>query len=147
MAEDWPEIFENWADHLSNNLRLNEISILTFSQNYCKINRNQSESIVKATYGLHPTKYFEILNLIFWWRSLVTRRFGLHANSWVADEIKDFPISIDFCNRNTEMLLLFSIISPWWKRLLKNVTHSAKMRKHITTIKELWKLTKDVLRL
>ena len=35
--------------------------------------------------------------------------FGLHSNSWGADEIRHLPILIDFCNRNMELLLLFSI--------------------------------------
>ena len=109
------KVYENRADRLSNNLRLNEISILSFLQFYCKINRNQLEIVVKATYGLHSNKYFEILNLTFWGRSLVTRRFGLHSNSRDADEIKGLPISIDFCNKNTQLLLLFSIISPCLK--------------------------------
>ena len=59
------KVYENRADRLSNNLRLNEISILSFLQFYCKINRNQLEIVVKATYGLHSNKYFEILNLTF----------------------------------------------------------------------------------
>ena len=96
-----------WPDCLSNKQRINEISILSFLQFYCKINRNQLEIVVKATYGLHSNKYFEILNLTFWGRSLVARHFGLHSNYRGADEIKDFPILIDF-----EFLLLFSIISP-----------------------------------
>ena len=58
-------MYENRADRLRNNLRLNEISILRFFQFYCKINRNQLEIVVKATYGLHSNKYLEILNLIF----------------------------------------------------------------------------------
>ena len=36
------------------NLTLNGISILTFFQFCCKVNRNQSEIVVEATYGLHP---------------------------------------------------------------------------------------------
>ena len=48
------EVYENRADHVSNNLRLNEISILTFFQLYCKINRNKSEIFVEETYDLHP---------------------------------------------------------------------------------------------
>ena len=75
-------------------------------------NRNQLEIVLKATYGLHPNKYLKILDLTFWGRSLVTRRFGLPTNSRGADEIKGLPISIDFPNRITELLLLFSIISP-----------------------------------
>ena len=55
----------------------------------------------------------EILHLQIWGRSRVTRRFELHSNSRGADEIKGLPISIDFYHRNTELLLLFSIISPW----------------------------------
>ena len=58
-------MYENCADCLSNNLRLNEISILTCFQFYFKINRNQLGIAVKATYGLHPNEYFEILDLTF----------------------------------------------------------------------------------
>ena len=99
-------MYENCADRLSNNLRLNEITILSFLQFYCKITRNQLEIVVKATYGLHSNKYFEILNLTFWGASLVTRRFELHSNSRGADEIKGLPISIDFCNRKFLILYL-----------------------------------------
>ena len=49
-----PEIYKNCTDHIRNNLRLSQISILTFSQFYYKINRNQPEIDVEATYGLHP---------------------------------------------------------------------------------------------
>ena len=48
------ELYENCADHLRNNMKLNEISILTFFRFYSKINRNQSEIVVEITYGLHP---------------------------------------------------------------------------------------------
>ena len=48
------EVYENRADNLSNNLKLNEISILIFFQLYCKIKRNRLETVVEATYGLHP---------------------------------------------------------------------------------------------
>ena len=57
LAKDWLEVYENWADRLSNNPRLNEISRLTFSQFYFKINKNQLKIVLKATYGLHPNKY------------------------------------------------------------------------------------------
>ena len=106
-------MYENRADRLSNNLRLNQISILSYLQFYCKININQLEIVVKATYDLCSNKYFEVLNLTFWGRSLVTRRFGLHSNSRGAGEIKGLLIWRDFRNRNTKLLLLFSIISPW----------------------------------
>ena len=49
------------------------------------------------------------------------RRFGLHSDSRGADEIKGFPISIDFCNQNTELFLMFSTISPCFN---KNNTES-----------------------
>ena len=45
-------VYENLADHLTNTLRLNEISIITFFQFYCKLNWSQSEIVVEATYGL-----------------------------------------------------------------------------------------------
>ena len=57
------ELYENCTDNLSNNLILNEIFILIFFQLYCKIDRNQVEIVVEATYGLHSYQYFEILNL------------------------------------------------------------------------------------
>ena len=47
-------MYENRADNLSNNLRLNKTSELIFFQFYCKINRNQLEIVVEVTYGLHP---------------------------------------------------------------------------------------------
>ena len=54
----------------------------------------------------------------------MVRRFGHHSNSRGADEIKGLPISIDFCNGNMELLLLFSIISPCYnlKDLYKVIT-------------------------
>ena len=87
--------------YLRNNLRLNEISILTILQTYCKIQKNQLEIIVKATYSLHPNKYFEMSNL------LEEACFRLHSNSRGADKIKDLSILKDFCSRTTELLLLF----------------------------------------
>ena len=39
------------------------------------------------------------------------KRFRFNSDSRGADEIKDLTIPIDFRNRNTELLLLFSIIS------------------------------------
>ena len=77
--------------YLRNNLRLNEISILTILQTYCKIQKNQLEIIVKATYSLHPNKYFEMSNL------LEEACFRLHSNSRGADKILK-----DFCSRTTE---------------------------------------------
>ena len=35
-----------------------------------------------------------------------------HSNSRGADEIRSLTISIDFQHRNTELLLLFSILTP-----------------------------------
>ena len=112
MAEDWLQVHESRADFLSNKLRLSEISILILFLFYRKISRNQLEIVVKPNHGLHPNKYFEILYLTFWERRLVTRHFSIHSNPWGVDEIKDLLIAIEFCNRNTELLLLFSIISP-----------------------------------
>ena len=73
------------------NLRLNEISTHIFFQFYCKINGNQ----LKITYGLNSV-YFKILNLKFWGRSQLTKRFEFHSDSRGSDEIKDLAISIDF---------------------------------------------------
>ena len=49
-------MYENCANNLSNNLRLNEISILIFFQFSKKKtkNRNQLEIVVEAIHGLHP---------------------------------------------------------------------------------------------
>ena len=47
-------MYENGADRLSNNLRLNGVPMPIFLQFYCKINRNESEIVVEATYGVHP---------------------------------------------------------------------------------------------
>ena len=54
FADDCLEVFKNRADHLNNNLILQEISMLIFFQFYCKINRNQSQIVVETTYGLNP---------------------------------------------------------------------------------------------
>ena len=40
-------MYENLADHLSNNVRLNEISIVIFLQFYREINRSQLEIVVE----------------------------------------------------------------------------------------------------
>ena len=89
-------MYENCADRLSNNLRQNEISILIFFPFYCKINKTQLKIVLKATYGLNPYEFFEILNLKCLGRSLLTKRFGFLSNSRGADEIKELPISIHF---------------------------------------------------
>ena len=52
-------MYENHTDHISNNLRLNEISIIVFLpilfQNKQKLIRNSS----KRTYELHPNKHLK----------------------------------------------------------------------------------------
>ena len=53
LAEDCLKVYENCADHLNNNLILQEITILTFFQFYWKINKNQSQIVVETTYGLN----------------------------------------------------------------------------------------------
>ena len=83
-------MYENCSNHLRNNLRLNEISVPDFFRFYCKINRNQLEIVVEITYGLHPNKYFEILNLTYAEKRLVARHFELHSNSRGAGEMRDF---------------------------------------------------------
>ena len=62
---------------------------------YCKINRNQLERVLEAIYGLRLDKYFEISNIAFRGKKLVTRHFLLHSNSQSMDKIRDLPISID----------------------------------------------------
>ena len=57
----------------------------------------------------------------------MVRRFGLHSDSQGADEIKGLPISTDFRNRITELVLLFSIISPW-----NNPSKSRKLSREIS---------------
>ena len=49
----WMKVFENRADHLNNNLILQEISILIFFQFYCKLHRNQSQIVVETTSGVN----------------------------------------------------------------------------------------------
>ena len=49
FADDCLEVYENHPDHLSNKLRLQEISILVFFQFCCKINRNQLQIVVETT--------------------------------------------------------------------------------------------------
>ena len=78
-------LYEDRADHLSNNLRLNKIFKLIFFQLYCKISRNQLETLREAAYGLHPNLSFEILNLKILRRSQVARRLGIYSNSQGAD--------------------------------------------------------------
>ena len=89
-------MYEYDTDDLSNNLWLNEIFILIIFQFYCKINWNQLKIVAETTYGLNPHQYFEIFNLNFWRKSLVTKRFGFHSDSRSTDEIKDLLILIDF---------------------------------------------------
>ena len=43
------ELYENHSDCLTSNLKLSEISILTFSQFYFKINRIQLEIVVSSS--------------------------------------------------------------------------------------------------
>ena len=143
MAEDWLEVYGNRGDCLSNSLRLNEISIPTFFQCYFKINRNQLEIVLKETYCLHSNKFFKILYLTFWGRSLVTKRFILHSNSRGADEIKGSPISIDFYNRKPELLLLFSIISPWHNRQSRKLYTLLLVRKQVCCISFEWSDAND----
>ena len=54
FVENCLEVYGNRANHLKNNLRLNEISILIFFQFYCKIKRKRLEIVVETTYDLHP---------------------------------------------------------------------------------------------
>ena len=92
-------LYEDRADHLSNKLRLNKIFKLIFFQLYCKISRNQLETLREAAYGLHPNLSFEILNLKILGRSQLARRLRIYSNSQGAEEIRELPISIDFCTQ------------------------------------------------
>ena len=49
----------------------------------------------------------------------VTKLFELYSNSRGVDDIKGLPILIDFRKKNTQLLLRFSIISPWDNQDLK----------------------------
>ena len=62
---------------------------LPISNFTAKKNKNQLEIVVKASYGLHPNKCFQILNLTFRRRSLMTRRFEICSNCQGRDEIRD----------------------------------------------------------
>ena len=79
------------------------------------------------------------MNLTFWGRSLVTRRFGLHSNSRGADEIKGFPISIDFCNRCYSCLVLYLHVTSKPKK--KTTT-----KKYSTVIDNFYFLVLDYLK-
>ena len=49
--------YNNRSDNLSNNLKLNEISIpfsISFSNFTAKLTQNQLQIVVEATYGLQP---------------------------------------------------------------------------------------------
>ena len=63
FAEYCLQVHETCADHLSNNLRLNEISILIFLSISLQNKQKPLEIVVEATYGLHPHYFSEILNL------------------------------------------------------------------------------------
>ena len=115
MPEDWLEVYENCAYRLSNNLRLSETFILPFFPILFQDKQKLIRNSFKETYGLQTNKYFELFYLTFWGRSLVMISFRLYSNSRGANEIKGLPISIEFCNRNMELLLLFGIISPCFK--------------------------------
>ena len=106
-------MYKNHTDHLSNNLWLNEMSILTFFQFYFKINRNQLERVVKVTYGLHPNKCLNTESKIFRMKpgdKTCWASFKSLSRWWE----QDLPITIDFRSKNIELLLLFSTISPSW---------------------------------
>ena len=52
LPEDWLQVFVNGTDDLSNNLRLNEISILTFSQFYVKVKQKPIRNSCKSNLWL-----------------------------------------------------------------------------------------------
>ena len=54
FVENCLEVYGNRSNHLRNNLRLNEISILIFFQFYCEIKRKRLVIVVETTYDLHP---------------------------------------------------------------------------------------------
>ena len=89
LLEDYLEVYKNHPDHLNNNLRLKEISILIFLQFYCKINREQLEILIEVAYSSRPKKYFEVLNLTIGGRSQIMKRFGCHSNSRGEYKIRD----------------------------------------------------------
>ena len=115
-AEDGLEVYEHRADHLSNNLRSTEIFILTLFYVHNSIRNSCKSNLWVINSSKHPSKYFKILNLVFYGTSLVTWCFGLHSNSRGAYEIRDLLTSIDFSNRNTQLLILLSIIAAHIER-------------------------------
>ena len=66
------EVYNNRADNLINDLRLNEISILSCFKFSCQVNRNQLEIVVEATCA------YTLILITFGGRSLGTRRFRLY---------------------------------------------------------------------
>ena len=103
VSEDFLEVHENCVDHLSDNLKLNNISMLIFFEFYCKIKRNQLEIVLEETCGSQH-KYFGILDLTFGGRILVTRRFRLCLNSQTRNQIRDWSILIDFCTKKPRVV-------------------------------------------
>ena len=116
LTENWLEVYEHRADHLSNNLRSNEIFILTFFYLHNSIRNSCKSNLWVINSSKHPSKYFEILNLAFFGTSLVTWCFGLHSNSRGAYEITDLPTSIDFSNRNEHIVVnpVKYYCHPYW---------------------------------
>ena len=58
-------------------MKLKEILILIFIQLYCKINKPKSiANNCRSNLDLHPNKYFQILNVLFEGRRLMTIVFG-----------------------------------------------------------------------
>ena len=114
------EVYENSTDNLNNNLGLIEISILIFFQFYCKINRNWLEIVVDATYGLYPILI--LLNIEF---KILRKSPGDEAFQILLkfsrcgwdQRLVDFN---RFSSIETKLLLLFSIISPWFYQLSSN---------------------------
>ena len=89
-------MYEDRADHLSNNLRLNEISILIFFRNLPQNKQKPIRNSCRNNLWSKSFQYFEILNLKFCGKNLEMKCVGFHSNSRGTDEIKDLPISIDF---------------------------------------------------
>ena len=95
------------------------------------------EIIVEATCGLHSCQYFEILNLRFWGRSLVTKGFGFHSYSRGAERSKACRFQQIFKHRNMNLLLLFSIIYPYFNYVITmfqqrpSLNHCVKLQQRL----------------
>ena len=77
-------MYENRADHLRNNLRLQKIPVLIFFQFYLERNKKTITNSCRNNLWSKPISM------------LSKTEFKIHSNFRGVDEIKGLPISIDF---------------------------------------------------